>query len=56
MNYENHLSDNINVSSGVPRGDSLSPLLFSIIIKDITKIVKYSNCSLSLQSVKKCNV
>lgn len=43
MKHENYLSDIINVPSGIPQDDYLSPLLFSICIYDITKTLKYSN-------------
>lgn len=53
MKYDNYLSDNnINVSSGVPQGDQLSPLLFSIFINDMTKMFKYSNKMLLADDTK----
>jgi len=42
LKYENVLCNSINVLYGVPRGDYLSLILFSLFINDISKILNYS--------------
>jgi len=41
--YENFISNNIDVISGVLQGDHLSPLLFLLLINYITIKLKHSN-------------
>lgn len=40
LNTKNFISNSINVLSGVPQGDHLSPLVFSLLINDINKVSK----------------
>ena len=52
VKYENCISNSINVLSGVPQGDHLSPLLFSFFINDINKVLNYSKCLLFADDTK----
>lgn len=41
-----------DVSSGVPQGSHLGPLLFLLFINDVTSVLKYSNCLMYADDIK----
>jgi hypothetical protein len=45
-------SRSFSVGSGVPQGSHLGPLLFLLFIDDVTKVFKYSKCSLYADDLK----
>ena len=50
----NHISDMLPVSSGVPQGSTLGPLLFLIYVNDISSEVNFSHIFLFADDTKCC--
>ena len=53
VRYRGALSAPYEVLSAVPQGSISGPLLFSVVINDLSSTVKYSNCLLFADDVKK---
>ena len=51
MIFEDTLSDTINVSSGVPQGSHLGPILFLLLINDISSVIEFSKILLYVDDV-----
>ena len=52
VKYQNTCSKVINVTSGVPQGSHLGPLLFTLFINDLPSILKHSNILMYADDVK----
>jgi len=52
IRLKNSFSRDIRVSSGVPQGSHLGPLLFNIFINDISNVFKHSNFLLYADDLK----
>lgn len=52
VRFNNSASKNIFVSSGVPQGSHLGPLLFSLFINDLSRAIMYSNILMYADDVK----
>ena len=50
--FEDTPSDTINVSSGVPQGSHLGPILFLLFINDISSVIEFSKILLYADDVK----
>uniref|UniRef100_A0A0A1X4N6 Probable RNA-directed DNA polymerase from transposon BS n=1 Tax=Zeugodacus cucurbitae TaxID=28588 RepID=A0A0A1X4N6_ZEUCU len=50
--FNNTLSDSISVTSGVPQGSHLGPILFLLFINDIPSVIKFSEILLYADDVK----
>ena len=44
MSVEESLTDKISQRIGVPQGDKLSPILFSLFISDLSSILESTGC------------
>ena len=42
LNFEGEISEFANVTCGIPRGSSLSPLLFFLYVKDLPTIANFN--------------
>ncbi len=47
-----HESDTFSVTSGIPQGSHLGPILFLLFFDDITKVIKHSTCLLYADDLK----
>lgn len=52
VKIDNSLSKPINVTSGVPQGSHLGPLLFLLFINDLPNVIKHSECLLFADDLK----
>jgi len=52
--FKNAVSKMINVTSGVPLGSHLGPLLFTLFINDLPYIVSHSRVKMYADNVKLC--
>lgn len=52
VKFRNSKSNYIYVSSGVPQGSHLGPLLFTLFINDLPKVIKYSQTLMYADDVK----
>jgi len=52
VKYKNFISESINVLSGVPKGDHLSPLLFLLFINDVSVKIKHSKLLIFADDIK----
>ena len=50
------ISESINISSGVPQGSVLGPLIFLIYINDLCDVIKHSSIYLFADDIKLFNV
>ena len=52
VKFENALSKVINLSSGVPQGSHIGPVLFTLFINDLSSVITHSNVLMYADDVK----